>query len=192
MYNQSISPDFYNQVKKSDTVIYVFIDDHYRRMTGETFQLFDDYSYLHYKVRGNELIQDNYSSYMLNLLRSSYTLRLLRSKIKNAYIDNPKNAAKITDDALLYLVKTRENLQNHWNNKIKFYVVLYGRVKYSDILRKKLKDNGFIIIDSSSITKADLFSAKYLMKDNGHPKESAWDILTPGIAEKIESSGETK
>ena len=52
---------------------------------------------------------------------------------------------------------------------------------------KKLKKNGFIVFSTNDITNENLKIEKYMMQDNNHPTEKAWDLLTPKIAERLQS-----
>ena len=81
-YYQTQTEDFYKEVPKSNTVIYVMIDDHYRRIQGELFSLLDTDLNLHYKIKDKNLVMDNYDNYILNALKFSKTLILIRQNIK--------------------------------------------------------------------------------------------------------------
>ena len=84
-------------------------------------------------------------------------------------------------------IETRDKLEKHWNNKINFTVLLYDNIpiKNKKMLREKLEANNFTVIDTSDLTKEDLNSEKYLMQDNLHPTEAAWDLLTPKIIKTL-------
>lgn len=186
MYRQTTTPVFYKQVPKSDTVIYVMIDDHYRRMFGEPFHIRNNYLYFHYKHVNNKFIYPKYDNVFSNFADSCYTIRLIRKHLQHHYIHNPKNADKITDLAVLYFIKSRKNMEKKWGNHINFNVVLYGDVLYSKKLEKKLIKNNFNVIKTNYLTKEDLkLQGKYVIKGDSHPTEAAWDLLTPLIAEKI-------
>lgn len=182
MYYQSTLPEFYSDVPKSDTVIYIMIDDHYRRSYINNISILDRYFLLHYKIRNEELIYEQYKNPFMNFLKSLYTVKYANLMYFEKYTDNPKNSDKITNDALLYFVKTRENLEKKWG-KINFYVILYGKIRFKEELTKKLTDNGFIVIKTEDLTDADLENdTEYMLEDNGHPKEKVWNLLTPKIA----------
>ena len=186
MYAQTLSQDFYNEVPPSENVIFVMIFDNYRRMFGDVFSICNDFFYIHYKLKNGNFIMDNYNNWLLNFLKSSYTIRYLYKSYVLSYINNPKNAEKITDLALLYFIKSRENLEKRWNKKINFNVILYENMLLEDILKFKLEKNGFNVILTDELTTADLNKEEYKMQDNRHPTEAAWDLLTPLIADKIQ------
>lgn len=177
---------FFEQVPKSDTVFYIFIDEHYCRMSIlSDFETIYKTFYLRYTLKNGKLKKDNYNNPLLNLIKSSYTIRILSHKYTNWYINNPKMAEKLTNQILAFFIETREKLEQNWNNKINFVVILYDNtpIKNKSMLRKKLEDNNFIVIDTSELTNEDLNSEKYLFQDNLHPTEAAWDLLTPRIIE---------
>ena len=184
MYYQTTNEDFYNDVPKTDTVIHIIINDHYRRMFGEMFKVTDPVLNLHYKKKNNTLVMDNYNNFLLNFFKFSNTFEIIRHKYQKFYIRNPKNAENLTDEMVLYFIKIRENLENRWNTKLNYTVVLYRKILHADILEKKLKQNGFNVIKTSDITTEDLNTMKYKMEDD-HPKESAWTLLTPIIIKTI-------
>ena len=184
MYWQTTQDGFYKQVPPSKDVIYIFMFDHFRRSYIYTFNLFLKEFYIHYSIKDNELIFDKYENPFKNFIMSLYIVKL-----------SYKNYNTVTDDALLYFIKSRENLEKHWKNelgKINFTVILYDTAWeppfynfYKEALRKKLKEKGFNVISTDELTNEDLTQPKYLMHNNWHPTEAAWDLLTPLIAEKI-------
>ena len=180
---------FYEEVQPSDTVFYILIDDHYLRMSIlSDFDTVQGNIHLRYtKNRRGELVKDNYKNVLLNIIKSSPTIKAINLKYLDNYIKNPKNADKLTDMLLLYFIQTRKILENKWNKKIKFIVIFYDnrKINHKEILRKKLEENNFIVLDTSELTSEDLNSEEYLMQDNLHPKEKAWDLLTPIIINKL-------
>ena len=154
--------------------------------------IFSDYGpmdgniHLRYTLRHNKLVKDNYDNIFLNIIKSSPTIKLITLKYAERYINNPKNADKLTDLALAFFKETRNILEKKWNKKIKFIVIFYdnNEIRYKEMLRQKLEDNNFIVIDTDELTYEDLNSEKYLFQDNLHPKETAWDLLVPLIIKK--------
>ncbi len=178
---------FYKDVPISDTIFYVMINDHYLRMSiFSDFDVIGGNFYLRYKIKNNKLVKDNYNNIFLNLIKSSYIVRAINCKYVDSYIKNPKNADKLTDLAVKYLVETRNCLEKRWNKKINFIVILYdnNKIDFEDILKEKLEKNNFTVISTDDLTQEDLNSEKYLMQDNLHPKEAAWNSLLPKILEK--------
>ncbi len=186
MYYQTKKLIFYDLVKKSDTVIYVLMDDHFRRMYVNSVNVLFSEVLLHYDIKdNNELVYERYSNPLKNLFNSLYTVKVIKEKYINYFLNKPENAEKITDDALLYFIKSRENLEEKWGEKINFYVLFYGNIPYSDILKDKLQKNDFMILDTKEMTEENLYDTKYFSKEISHPSEDAWDLLTPIVAKEI-------
>ena len=186
MYYQSESEEFYKQVPKSDTVIYIMIDDHYRRMFTDTCEVIDTWFLVQYDIKKGKLIRRKYKNIFSNFIKSLYLVKQIKHSYFAKYTTDEKNKEKLTDDALIYFIKTRENLEKRWNNKIKFTVIFYNDILGSDLLKEKLLKNQFYVIDIKDLTNENLYDDKYLAVDKIHPSEAAWDLLTPLIAEIIE------
>ena len=182
MYHQVISDDFYKEVPPSDTVFYIMMDGHIRRMLIHTYRITDNYFYLHYNYKNNHFQIENYTTIFQNIFKSSYTIKYIEHIYINNLIKNEKNSEKISELLLQYMIETRKELEKKWNQKISnFIIVLYEPIPYESICTEKLAKNGFKIIKAYNLTNANLNSEEYKMQDNGHPKESAWDLLTPLI-----------
>ena len=74
-------------------------------------------------------------------------------------------------------------MQKHWKNT-KYVVYFYDYEQNYDLLKSKLEKENFIIIDNKDLTQEDLTTEKYMFADY-HPKEAAWDLLTPKLIEKL-------
>lgn len=198
MYFQTVdkgSKYFYKQVPPSDTVIYIFIPDHFRRMIRFTFfSIFLNCLNPIYNLKNNEFVFHNYNNPIINLIKASYTVKFFNLLYVSEYVKQKKNAEKLTDMVLLYFLKTRESLEKHWNRKINFVVVYYENIHYQydvnvdnvckDLFIKKLKDNGFEVISFVDLTDKDIATSEYKM-DDGHPKEATWNLLTPLFADDL-------
>ena len=62
MYYQSENDTFYKDVPKSELVIYVMLDDHYRRMKSNYLDTTEIYRHRTYKKVDNELILNDYKN----------------------------------------------------------------------------------------------------------------------------------
>lgn len=185
MYFQSENDIFYRDVPKSDTVIYLMIDDHYRRMKLSFIEVSDAYIHVTYSKKGDKLVKDDFSIPIKCLLNSTYINKLARKKWVHYYINNPKYADELTDEVLLYFIGTRKNLEEHWQNKINFIVIFYDSwLKHSGMLKEKLEKNNFKVIDIKELTNEDLFSEKYFSPKTIHPTAETWELLTPLIVNK--------
>lgn len=186
MYFQSQNDTFYKDVPKSNLVFYVMIEDHYRRMKSSYQNTVELHMNVSYKKVGDKLIINDYKNPIACFLHSTYIAKYITNKWINHYINDPKNAEKLTDEALLYFTETRKNLENRWGTKVNFVVIYYNHwLRYGDLLRNKLEANGFTVINTKELTDENLFSDKYLSPQTMHPTEAAWDLLTPKIVEKL-------
>lgn len=188
MYYQTLSDEFYNDVPSSDTVIFVLIDDHYNRMLKNSINIADSYLYLRYSYKNDKLIMHNYNNIFSNFIKSCYTFRLFYYSYIDSMIKNRENEDKVTDMALAYFTESRKEMEKRFNKKIKFIVLFYTSWAYNETLKNKLKNKGFIVLDTKEITNEDLRSSKYLMQDSLHPTEAAWDLLTPLIVKQLYGS----
>ncbi len=175
MYYQSTLEQFYKDIPFSDNVVYIMIDDQTRRTFIYSFYINIKSFYLHYSVKNNELIMDNYSNPILNFLKSLYIVKVFNHFYVNLFIKNVFTADKLTDIELLYFIKTRENLEKHWKTKVKFTVIIYNWIPWESILVKKLKKNGFNVIVFRDLKNIDIKSNEYMSEDF-HPKEAAWNV----------------
>lgn len=187
MYMQTISPIFYEDVPKTDTVIYVMISDHYRRILIRYFDILDIHILPHFSQKNNKLYQYNYKNNLLNFIYSLYTVKYFNHINAEKFINNPKNADKLTDLSVLYFTESKKELEKHWNNKVNFYIILYEdwEIAYKDKLTKKLENEGFTVISTKDLTDEDLRIEKWQFQDNHHPTEAAWNMLTPKIIERL-------
>ena len=106
MYYQSENERFYKDVPKSDLVIYIMLDDHYRRMKLDYLNPIEIYKDRSYKKVGNELVLNDSKNPLTCFLHSTYISKNISSMWIRNYINNPKNAEKLTDETLLYFIKT--------------------------------------------------------------------------------------
>ncbi|MGN0005268.1 MAG: hypothetical protein ACI37Z_04795 [Candidatus Gastranaerophilaceae bacterium] len=185
MYIMSTKDRLYKDLPTPDTVMYVMLNDHFRRMLGETFDIRDRYFYPYFEYKNGDLIYDNHKNKILNFLKSSYLTRLILKNKIICQLNDYNNADYLTDFALAYFVKTREQLEKRYNTKLKFYVVLFDVYLFRDMLKEKLKQNGFEVIDVKDFSDENFYSDKYFSKETIHPREITWDVLTPEIAKRM-------
>lgn len=187
MLFQSESDEFYKDVPPSDTVIYIMLDDHYRRMKLSFIEISDAYMHVTYTKKGNKLIKDDFNSPIKCFLNSTYLNKYIKSHWVHHYKNDPKYADKITDEVLLYFIQTRKNLETRWNTKVDFAVIFYDSwLNHQDLLKEKLEKNNFKAIKIQELTDENLLSDKYFSQKTIHPTEAAWDLLTPKIIERLD------
>ena len=191
MLYQTENEDFYKQVPKCKDVIYVIIDDTTRRLYVDTFLVTLPYFNIHYKKRKNDLVLVEYKNPFVNLFKSLYLYKFFQHKYVEYYLKNPENADEISELELMYFLNTRENLEKNWKEKVNFTIVFYNNfylgssVETEEKLVQKLKENGFNVIKVSDITDESIMQGMYIIPNDGHPTETAWNLLTPLIAKKL-------
>jgi len=187
MYMQSESDSMYKTINNTDTVIYIMISDHFRRSMLQYFDVLDLHLYPHYSIKNNNLRHDNYKNIFINFFKSLYITKHINHIYVEDYIYNQKNQDKIINNTVLYFIKTRQNLEQHYGKKLNFHIILYEDwdIMYSNILKQELENAGFSVISTKDLTTEDLKTEEYQMQDNHHPTEAAWDMLTPRIIEKL-------
>lgn len=188
MYRQALTDDFYKTIPECDTVIYIMMPDHARRIYLNYFDVTNLCIIPQFKQKKDKLILKNYNNKFLNFINSLYIAKILNHNYAEKMYEDPKYADKTTDFILLHFKLTKEELEKKWNKKVNFYVILYEDYDISnkDKLREKLETNGFHVISTKELTNENLSNEKYMMQDNHHPTEAAWDLLTPKIIEKLE------
>ena len=69
MLQQSLSDNFYKTVPPSKTVIYILIEDYFRRMLGETFYVHEKYFNLHYIYKNGHFVKYNYDNFLYRFIK---------------------------------------------------------------------------------------------------------------------------
>lgn len=188
MYFQAVdygNKDLFNDIKDTDTVIYIMINDHYRRSMLYYFNVLDTYILPHYSYKNGSFRMTR--NKFIKFIQSTYTVKNLNHIYADKFVLNPKRSDILTEQAVNYFEATRNKLEEHYGKKIKFYVILYDTwdIPHNKLLTEKLKNKGFIVLSTRELTDKDLNSPKYMMQDSIHPTEEAWNLLTPLIAKKI-------
>lgn len=181
MYYQASSDEFYNEVPYSSDVIYVYINDHMRRMLGMPYNILDRKFFLHYSVKNDSLKMDDYTNPFSNFLKSSYLIKRWRAQYYENALKN--NNIKLSNEALAYFLNTKYELKYHWGKDFNFYVLFFIKSQSDEYLVDLLKQNGFEVILIEDLTSENLDKPPYLASDNSHPSEEVWKLITPKIAE---------
>ncbi len=189
----------FGNLEKPKIVIYIFLNDHYRRIYADRFGL----EHQPYQIRIEDVpwtLQKK--KLFMSLIDSPFGEQLLRfyfvKKITSDYINKNYLIESMRQENFnvikLYFETSKKLLEQKYPN-IKFVIIKYPSIFYNcdyfgdlsdDISNwKKLEDEGFIIIDLKTIIKEDLTDNKYLFSD-GHPNEEAWNIITDKVVKKLE------
>lgn len=185
MYYQTTQDDFYNLIPNCNNVIYILIDDHFRRALIDFFYIEHDRFLLHYSLKNNNFVMNNYNNCFLNLIRSLYITRKINHKWAQIICKNEKYKQYRINLIVKYFIESRKNLEKNWGNKVKFTVIIYQNIKYQEEIKNELEKNGFNVIQTEELTDADLEKPIYKIPKDGHPTGEAWTLLTPLIIDRL-------
>ncbi len=186
MLYQTRLEKFYEQIQEPEYVIYVYLNDHLRRlylMSFAAWNILADEQNLRYKEKDGNLIQIQNNNPILRQIKRLY----LTNELHRIYVEKYilKDKQKCYDFALKHFVESKNEMQKHWENT-KYIVLFYNDTSDNKVFKTNLEKNGFIIIDSSDLTNENLKDSKYMMP-NEHPTEAAWDLITPKLIEKLKA-----
>ncbi len=176
MLYQARRADFYKEVPEPEYVIYVFIDDHIRRMNTSCYDCFFPYPHLRYKLNSKNRLEREKFSFLYQL----YTFRLLT----NMQMDkiSPETSSKLVKE---FFMETRQEFDKHWKN-YKFIILVYEySEEFNDTFIEELRNEGFIVLKTKDITGRVMNKKQDFAPDNWHPSESAWDEITEKFINKI-------
>ena len=183
MLYQSKVEDLYATIPEPEYVMYVYINDHIRRLyllSFSSWNILEEEFNLRYKDKNDELIEIKNQNEILNQIKRLYLTNKIQHLLVNKEMNNQKNKEKRYDFALKHFVEAKNEMQKHWN-KTKFVVLFYNTTEDDEYLKNKLKENDFIVLDTKELTNADLATDEFLNQDKLHPNENAWEL----IAEKL-------
>lgn len=187
MYAQLQTDNFYKDKACPAAVIYVLVYDHFNRFLLKLPYITSNFFNLHYNVENNKLKMEDYNSKFKNILNSLYIARYINHKTTYYYVNNKKNADKLTDLMLIYFMESRNKLEEHYHKKIKFFVVLYPPYLYDDLLTQKLEQNDFFVINLQLLfPNIDFAEPQY--SQNIHPTAKLWEVITPDLSKIIQKN----
>ena len=184
MLYQSKIEKIYEQIPEPEYVIYVFLDDHIRRlylMTFSSWNILIDEQNLRYKEKDGKLIEITNNNPVLRQIKRLYFVNIIHHWYVLKHILNQKNKQNCCNFAVKHFVEAKNEMQKHWKNTK--YIVLFYDTK-NNYIKEKLEENGYMVINTSDLTTENLSSSKY-MTDDCHPKEAVWDLLIPPLSEKL-------
>ena len=186
MLNQVKQNQFYIDIPEPEYVIYLMINDHFRRLYVPTFMsasLLDETYNLRYELKDGKLIIKKEKNALLEFIHRLY----ITQKIEHFYINNillkSDNYEQYFSFALQHLVESKNEMKKHWKNT-KYVVILYQTFPHDNLFIEQLKKNGFIVISLKYDYNLNLHTPEYMSQDY-HPKEQAWDLLTKKISESL-------
>lgn len=186
MLYQTKLDEIYNQIPEPKYVIYVYINDHLRRLyllTFSSWNILAEEQNLRYKEKNGKLIEIQNKNPINRQLKRLYFINELHHFYVNKYILRESNKQNCYDFAVKHFIESKEEMQKHWKNT-EYVIFFYEDNNEHDYLKEKLRNTGFKIISKKDLTNENLNSEKYMLPNN-HPNEEAWNIITPLIIEKL-------
>lgn len=184
MLYQAQYEKLYEQIQEPEYVIYLYINDHLRRlylMSFAAWNLLEEEPNLRYKEKNDKLILIQNKNPILRQIKRLY----LTNKLHTLYVEKHllKNQEKCYNFALKHFVEAKSEMQKHWKDT-KYIVLFYNDNTDNKDFKAELEKNGYIIIDSSELTNQNLEDSMYMMP-NYHPTEAAWDLIAETLAKKL-------
>lgn len=161
---------FYQEVPEPEYVVYVFIEDHIRRLYRECCPWIKS---LFYKVDENGKLKK-----IDNLLYHTFPMMCVR-KLSPEVSDYDK-AYKFLRQHFIY---AKELADKHWKNT-KWIILVYEDIPLEYF--EELKKYGYTIAPAKDLVPSDFYTnLKYrLSATDEHPSKDAWLTLTPKFAKK--------
>lgn len=186
MLYQSKLDELYKQIPEPEYVIYIYINDHIRRLyllTFSSWNILEEEQNLRYKEKNGQLIEIQNRNPILRQIKRLYFVNKIHHSYVKKFILRKGNEKNFYDFAFKHFAEAKTEMEKHWKNT-KYVIFFYDSNKEDTYLKDKLKDIGYIIINKSDLTNEDLTSPQYFLT-NYHPNENAWDLLTPLIIKKL-------
>lgn len=171
--------DFYKQVKKPEYVIYIYINDHIRRLYNYVYSANELYMGLIYKKNKDELTQDHL---LMPYIDGLYINKIIREYYAQKIGYDPKRFNQNFDFLKLHFIKSKKELEKNYPNT-KFVILIY-QDSFTDRW-PELEKEGFIIIKVKDLVSVNLNNNKYKAYDNVHPNGKAWDVILPVLIKKL-------
>ena len=186
MLFQAKLPILYNQVPEPEFVIYIFMNDHLRRLYLLTFMsnnMLNENFNLRFKEKNNSLvIADDFNPF-INFFRRLYITNELDFLFVKYITLRKSNENNYYNFALKHFIESKKEMQKRWKNS-KFVIFFYNDLYSENKLKEKLENEGFIVLGNYDLSNENLSDKKYL-SDDYHPKEDAWNLLTPLLVKKL-------
>ena len=175
---QSRTKDLYEEIKSPEYVIYVFFDDHIRRMLSCIMFPFQEYPHLRYRIYNGTLEKDKLDFLCNNL----YSYQKI-SQLKLDY-DMGHNHKKVFNLMREHFIEAKQEMDKHWKD-YKFIIYIYNDdYQFSEEDINRLKNDGFIVVTTEELIGEPLDQPQYqISKTDLHPNEKAWDKLAPAFVE---------
>ena len=182
---QAQEDSFYNEIEEPEYAIFVQQSRwQLLRLYYYVYLLWDDMLYPRFVEKNNDLIKVKDIPFFsgLYLIKVFYHLKS-QIMFHNQFNDENMNFL------VLHFKKLKEEIQKHWKNT-KFVVLFYYQEvepeEFDTKLKKKLIENGFIVVNTRELTGISLCGEQYqLSKQDEHPNAKAWDVVVPKLVKAL-------
>lgn len=177
--------EFYKTIKEPEYIIYLFIQDHFNRISSYIYSIESPYLRPMFNINDDFQAKDKkcfYKPLFMNHIFKYY----YRDKI---FLKNKPN-----EEEFLKIMGALKKEANKTWPKTKLIVLRYseGTINkpflFSNKFINKLKENNIIYIDADEIvytdTKEKMIGKKYMLEDD-HPNAYAFEILSKNLAKEI-------
>lgn len=170
-----------NKITQNDIkyVIYVFIEDHIRRLYIPC-SYFDD-KFIFYKLNknNNQLFEKNDID---NLYWHSYINRILyRNYINNKVKEYDLNIQRFV---LAHFLESNKLIRKNFPNS-KFIIFVYDGDNKIKKIENSLKEENIEIIYLSELSEIDFKEAEFILDEANHPSSKAWNIIVPLLSKSL-------
>lgn len=172
--------NFEKEIKDPEYIIFIFINDHYKRLYREVYDVTEPILYLNYSVINGNLVEKKRFKFPY---RFAFGRRISNIFTEKKYDISSKELFK---DSKIYFTKLKEVANKKFPNS-KLVILDYEEndaCLNSEI--KELSKDNFIVLNCHDLTNEYLYEPKYRFSfDIYHPNELTWDIVAPKLAKKL-------
>jgi len=198
-------------INNPEFVIFLFINDHIRRLKSPFGNppwpsgpyLYNDPPYLTYIEKDGKLIPKKYK---FRILRNWFLFDQIYKALGEEEIyghsflnirNRPAAKKKIVNFMEMLFLRSHEEIRKRWPDA-KFVILFFDNPIFQDDdkIWTDLEKDGIIILSLPEIANSIGMEysgrpAEYFLADS-HPNEKFWDVMTPGIADKLKEISNKK
>ena len=163
----------FSKIKTPKYIIYIYMDDHIRRMYSKYFEGFDDASYFRYLYKNGEFIPDESNGLTLYLYRKIHCYKNYKTAT------NPKNNEKNFNLFKKYIEKINDLIKEKFPDS-KFIIFVYEEV-WNKQDWQSVEKMGIKVVRKEEDLGNEI--EEYRLGDS-HPSAKAWEHYTPIFIKK--------
>ena len=176
-----------NNIKTPEYIIYIFINDHLKRISNPYRGSVAPKSNIHYEIN---MVYSFKDGKLINKTPKKVFLPFYGLYIKKAwhYFYADKFSKESQFDRMIKLLKAAKNITDNQFPNSKFVIIWYkdgGHVLMDKNAIKNLHDYGFIVLDAEDLAGHELDSDTWRAEDKEHPSGKAFDDVADGLIKKL-------